>query len=125
MIEADFDGNGIKDRAQIAIRKSDQARGVIVTTKGRVHLLLILSEGDEIRADHSDLKDNGLGFAKPGRWDTVCGNAFREFQEESCEDYPKSVRLRNPGILVVSNTYALLYFWDRKKEKFDVVSLRN
>ncbi|MBJ6128038.1 hypothetical protein [Microvirga splendida] len=108
-IEADFDGNGRKDKALIAINKFDGARGLIVLVHGRVHVI----SPDGVEAS------DGLGLAERGSWDTVCGNAFREFHD--CTDYPSRVMLKNPGILWIGNGRTSLYFWSRKTKSFDVV----
>ncbi len=111
-IEADFDGDGRKDRALIAVRRSDGARGLVVAMKGRVRV--IEPEGVE--------PQDGLRLAEPGSWDTICGNAFREFHQEPCDEgYPARVDLRNPGILRISNGATILYFWDRTTGRFDSV----
>jgi hypothetical protein len=109
MIEADFDGDGKKDKALIAIRISDGARGLIAVMNGHIH---------PINPDGVEPSD-GLRFAKPDRWDTVCGHAYREFHD--CTDYPSHVTLKNPGILWISVGRTVLYFWDRKTKRFDGV----
>ena len=114
MIEGDFDGDGTKDKAMIAIRRSDQVRGLIVSLKGRIHVV----EAENVEAN------DGLGLAEPGRWDTVCGNAFREFHQTECRaGYPAQVRLRNPGFLHIGQGHTVLYFWNPRKKLFDAASM--
>jgi hypothetical protein len=122
MIEADFDGDGRKDRALIAVRRADQVRDLIADMGDRIHVL-VRSEEKSAGVGPED----GLGLAKPGRWETVCGNAFRDLQGGLCgsEKYPRAVTLKNPGLLHISPGEAILYFWDRKKKTFDAVALRN
>lgn len=111
MIEGDFDGDGTKDKALIAIRKSDGVFGLIAILKSRIHVL------DTDLVEPSD----GLGYAKPGTWKTICGIANRASDDESCKEYPSRVTLKNPGILWIGNGRTLLYFWDKKTRRFDVV----
>jgi hypothetical protein len=108
-IEADFDGDGRKDKALIAINQSDGVRGLIAVINGRIHVI----SPDGVEAS------DGLGLAESGSWDTVCGNAFREFHD--CRDYPSRVTLKNPGILRISDGRTTLYFWSRKTRSFDAV----
>jgi hypothetical protein len=121
-IEADFNGDGRTDRALIAVRKSDGVRDLIVDTGDRIHVLVRSEPGRE-----SVEPEDGLGPAKPGRWETICGNAFRELQGGLCEteNYPRTVTLKNPGILHVSPGQAILYYWDRRKKAFASVGLGN
>jgi hypothetical protein len=122
MIKADFNGDGRIDTALIAVRKSDQSRDLIVKMDDRIHVL-VRSEVSGVSIGAED----GLGLAKPGHWDTICGNAFRELQGELCESekYPKAVILRNPGLLRISSGEAVLYFWNGKKKAFESLILRN
>lgn len=112
-IEGDFDGDGKKDRAEIMVRTKDMARGLLVSMKGASK---VVATGDGV----SD--QDGLGLAEPGPWDTVCGNAFREFHQKACEDgYPSRLTLKNPGILLIGNGRTMLYFWNPKKKAFGAV----
>jgi hypothetical protein len=122
MIEADFNGDGRKDKALIAIRKADQVHDLIVDLGDQTHVLVRSEEGGEGIAPGAS-----LGHAKPGRWETICGNAFRDLQGGLCESekYPRAVRLEHPGIICIADGETLLYFWDRKKKTFDAVALRN
>ncbi|HZH51445.1 MAG TPA: hypothetical protein VEZ16_06130 [Microvirga sp.] len=114
MIEADFDGDKIEDGALIAIRKSDGARGLIVVMKDRVHV---------IDTEHIGPKD-GLGLAPPGSWDTVCGNAFREFHREACNSgYPARIKLKTPGILLIGNGSTVLHFWNPRTKRFNQATI--
>ena len=109
MIEADFDGDGRKDKALIAIRKIDGARGLIAVLNGRVHV--ISPDGME--------PSDGLGLAKRGISNTDCVSPIREFHDFT--HYPSRVMLKNPGILWIGNGRTSLHFWDRKKKQFDTV----
>ncbi|WP_230531691.1 hypothetical protein [Microvirga roseola] len=109
MVEADFDGDGTTDKGLIAVRQSDGARGLIAVLKGKVHVI------DPDGIEPSD----GLGLAEPGTWETVCGNAFREFHQAACEEgYPARVTLKKPGILWIGNGQTVLYFWNEKAGRF-------
>lgn len=122
MIRADFDGDGRIDTALIAVRKADRTRDLIVKAGERIHVLVRSSESGV-----SVGPEDGLGLAKVGRWDTICGNAFRELQGGLCESgtYPRAVTLKNPGLLLIAPGETVLYFWDIKKRAFDSVALRN
>ncbi|MBM1171128.1 hypothetical protein [Microvirga arabica] len=112
MIEADFDGDGRQDRALVAVRRSNGARGLVVATRGKVQV---------IKPEDVEPQD-GLRLAAPGPWDTVCGNAFRAFHQGTCNDgYPSRVELRNPGILWIGNGRTVLYYWDGKTNRFSGV----
>jgi len=134
VVEADFDGDGTKDKVLIAIRKADGARRVIAVMGNRVNV---------IEPKGVDAPD-GLGLADSGSDDTICGNAFQQLHKEACDDYPAHmnfrycdgphaahVTLKRPGFLWIggrgfnlqgflemrSRVYAL-YVWDRKKGRF-------
>ncbi|MFC4175313.1 hypothetical protein ACFOYU_25140 [Microvirga sp. GCM10011540] len=121
-VEADFDGDGRKDKALIAARRADGIRDLIVRMGDRIHVLVRSEEGGA-----SVGAEDGLGLAEPGRWETICGNAFRDLQGGLCESeqYPEAVTLKHPGLLHISPGEAMLYFWNRKKKTFDAVGLRN
>ncbi|WP_201862558.1 hypothetical protein [Microvirga soli] len=110
MIEADFDGDGRKDKALIAVRKSDGVFGLIAILKGRIHVL----DTDLVEAS------DGLRYAEPRTWDTICGMPASA-NDASCDEYPSRVILKNPGILWIGNGRTSLYFWSRKTKSFDVV----
>ena len=115
VIEGDFDGDGTQDKALIAIRKADGVRDLIVLIRtNRIYPVMVGTV---------DPRD-GMRLAEPGPWDTICGNAFREFHEKMCASgYPKQIKLKNPGILVVSNGQTSLFFWNSKKRLFDAYIL--
>lgn len=115
MIEGDFDGDGIQDKALIAIRKADGARDLIALIKtNKVYPLMVGT------VDSHD----GLRLAESGLWDTICGNAFREFHQKMCANgYPRQINLKNPGILVVSDGQTSLFFWQPQKKRFDAYIL--
>ncbi|WP_046867067.1 hypothetical protein [Microvirga massiliensis] len=105
VIEGDFNGDGILDRAMIAIRTTDQVRGLIAVIDSHIHVIA----GDPGAVGDRD----GLGIAPPGRWDPVCGNALREFHE--CDGrQPTTIDLTTSGILLIGEGETVLYFWDKK-----------
>jgi hypothetical protein len=105
MIEGDFNGDSIVDRAMIAIRTTDQVRGLIAIINDHVHVVA----GDPGAVGDRD----GLGIAPLGRWNPVCGNALREFHE--CDaGQPTTIDLTTSGILLISEGATVLYFWDQK-----------
>jgi hypothetical protein len=110
IVEADFDGDGRKDKALIAVRKSDGIFGLIAILRGRIHVL----DTDLVEAS------DGLRYAESGTWDTICGMPDRA-NDASCDEYPSRVTLKNPGILWIGNGRTSLYFWSRKTKNFDVV----
>jgi hypothetical protein len=112
MIEADFDGDRAKDKALIAVRTTDGARGLIVALKSRLHVLVLSGENkDGTEADKSPLLDAGIRVAKPGPWRPNCF--------EDCSDNPpKTVVLKNPGILFYDDASTMLYRWDAKNKQF-------
>jgi hypothetical protein len=122
MIEADFNGDGRKDKALIAVRKADQVHDLIVDLGDRIHVLVRSEAGGEGVAPGA-----GVRLAESGRWETICGNAFRDLQGGMCEseNYPRAVSLKRPGIISISDGATLLYYWDRKKKTFASVVLRN
>src|SRR5215217_4752638 len=84
VVEADFDGDGTKDKVLIAIRKADGARRVIAVMGNRVHVI------EPLGVDAPD----GLGLADSGSDDTICGNAFQQLHKEACDDYPAHMHFR-------------------------------
>jgi hypothetical protein len=104
-IEGDFNGDGILDRAMIAIRTTNQVRGLVAVIDGHIHVIA----GDPGAVGDRD----GLGITPPGRWNSVCGNALREFHE--CEaSQPTTIDLMNPGILLIREGSSVLYYWGDK-----------
>lgn len=122
MIEADFDGDGRKDKALIAVRKADGMHNLIVDLGTQVQAL-IQSDQRGMSVD----PQAGLGLAKPGRWETICGNALRKLQGGLCEAerYPAAVTLKRPGILYIENGLTQLYYWDPRRKAFETVILVN
>jgi hypothetical protein len=125
VIEADFDGNGTKDKVSIAIRKADGARGVIALIGKRLQVVEIEKATD------------ALGLADPTSHDTICGKALRELHEEACNDYPARVTLKycngyhparvtlkHPGFLRIGMRRRMfdLVVWDPNKRRFVVPS---
>jgi len=105
MIKADFDGDRRIDTALIAVREGDQTRDLIIKMNDQIHVLVRSSESGVTVGP-----EDGLRLAKATRWDTICGNAFRELQGGLCESekYPKAVTLRNPGLLRISSGETVL-----------------
>ncbi len=113
-IEADFDGDGAKDRAAILVRLADGARGVVVALKNRVVVLAFSgSDRSGIDPDAEDLTlaTGGLGVAKPGLW---APNCF----DDDCKAARRSVRLKSTGLIVIDETITLLYYWNPKTGRF-------
>jgi hypothetical protein len=113
LIEADFDGNGKKDKALIAIRKADKARGLIVVLNGQLQVLALFRERVPwLDDDESGLRDTGLQIAEPGSWQPNC-------YDDVCFKHPPKKRiLKNPGILLLEDLTTMLYFWDPKTKSF-------
>ena len=109
VIEGDFNGDGIVDRAMIAIRTTDQVRGLIAIINDHVHVIV----GDPGAVGDRD----GLGIAPPGRWNPVCGNALREFHECDARQ-PTAIDLTITGILFIRENATVLYYWDEKSAGF-------
>jgi len=113
MIEADFDGDGKKDKALIAIRRTDDALGLIVLLRNRPQII-VLSEykrsGQDV--DQSGLPHSGLRIAEPGAWQPNC-------YDDACFKRPPRKRvLKNPGILYYDGPNTVLYFWEPKTRSF-------
>ncbi len=114
LIEGDFNGDGTGDKVLIAIRKADGARHLIAVTQNPNH---------PVERGTAE-PDDGLRLAEPGPWDTICGNAFREFHADLCASgYPKQIRLKNPGVLLVGSGQTSLFYWEAKKKRLDTVVL--
>ncbi|HEX2136888.1 MAG TPA: hypothetical protein VHG30_13445, partial [Microvirga sp.] len=115
-IEADFDGDGVKDRAEILVRRSDQARALVATVRGKTYLLTISNPPPfEENLHLLDLKDGvNLQTAKPGRWSPNCF--------DDCDSRrTKPTRLKNPGIILGADTITLLFYWDAKTRRFSLL----
>ena len=114
LIEGDFNGDGKSDKVLIAIRKADGARQLIAVTR---------NPNNPVELGAAE-PDDGLRLAEPGPWDTICGNAFREFHADLCASgYPRQIRLKNPGVLLVGSGQTSLFYWEAKKKRFDTVVL--
>jgi hypothetical protein len=113
MIEADFDGDGRKDKALLAVRKTDDVLGLIVLLKARSQVF-VLSEYNRSGLDvaRSGLPDAGLRIAEPGAWEPNC------YDKECFKDRPKKRILKNPGILYYAGPNTVLYFWESKTRSF-------
>ena len=112
-IEADFDGDGRRDQALIAVRTSDGARGLIVALKSRLHVLVLSGENRAgIDADKSALLEAGLQVVKPGSWQPNC------FDDECSRNPPRRIRLKYSGILLYDEGSTVLYYWDAKAKRF-------
>jgi len=111
-IEADFDGDKAKDKALIAVRTTDGARGLVVFLKSGLHVLVLSGENrDGTDADKSPLLEAGIRVAKPGPWRPNCF-------EDCVAHPPRTFALRNPGILFYDDGSTMLYWWDAKKKRF-------
>lgn len=113
-IEADFNSDGVKDQAMIAIRRTDQVRGLIAVVKGQVHVLVVEPK--------TITEYDGLGVAQPGEWNPICGNALRAFHQCG-PDNPRKLRLKNPGILLIGDGTTVLYYWNEKSKRFQGVMM--
>ena len=110
-IEADFDGK--KDKALIAIRKTDNACGLIVSLKGQLQILVLSADnGNGLNSDQNRLLDTGLSIAEPGSWEPNC------YDDECFKHPPKKRILRNPGILFYDGPNTILYFWEPRTKRF-------
>jgi hypothetical protein len=113
MIEADFDGDGRKDKALIAIRKPDDVLGLIVLLKSHPQIF-VLSEHNRsgLDVDQSGLPHSGLSVAEPGAWQPNC------YDDECFKRPPKKRILKNPGILFYDGPNTVLYFWEPRTKSF-------
>jgi hypothetical protein len=113
MIQADFNGDGKKDKALIAIRETDGARGLIVALAGRSQILVLSEEnGSGADSDQSGLLNKGLSIAEPGSWQANC------YDDECFKHPPRTRILKNPGILFYDGPNTVLYFWDPNSKRF-------
>ena len=111
-IEADFDGDRTKDKALIAVRSTDGARGLVVSLKAGLHVLVLSGENrDGTDADKSPLLEAGIRVAKPGPWRPNCF-------EDCSNNPPKTAVLKAPGILFYDDASTMLYWWDAKRKRF-------
>lgn len=113
-IKADFNGDGIEDLAMIAVRRTDQVRGLIAIVKGKVHVIV---EEPKVIAEY-----DGLGLAQPGEWHPICGNALRVFHRCGPDNLRK-LRLKSPAILLIGDGVTVLYYWSERTKHFREVTM--
>jgi len=112
-IEADFNGDGIKDQAWILINTSNKTFGVFVflgTGNGSYKMLML----DEHKRETKKLF-MGISLLEPGQHKTACGKGYWECKEDESE----ILKIKNPGI----NYFAFenansVYYWNSCKNEF-------
>jgi len=112
-IEADFNGDGIKDHAWILINISKKTFGVFVflRTGNNSYKMMIL---DEHKRETEKLF-MGISLLEPGQYKTACGKGYWE-----CKDDEFNIlKLKTPGI----NYFAFesansVFYWSSRKNEF-------
>jgi hypothetical protein len=112
-IEADFNGDNIKDHAWILINSSKKTFGVFVflgVGNGSYKMMML----DEHKRETEKLF-MGISLLEPGQYKTACGKGYWECKEDETE----ILKLKNPGI----NYFAFesansVFYWDSRKNEF-------
>lgn len=111
-IEADFNGDGIKDLAWILINASKNSFGVFVFlgTGDRGYKTMII---DEHKRETEKLF-MGISLLEPGQYKTACGKGHWECKN----DESSTLDLKTPGINYFNfeSANSVLYWSSRKKE---------
>lgn len=113
MVEADFNGDGIADRAYLVKSTRHAGDGLLVELSVSDHHEWIVL--DENTAENAYL---GIVVATPETYSTLCGK-----RPGRCEaDEPASITLTMPGIRYFTfEGAASLIYWNRGKSSFDRV----
>lgn len=112
-IEADFNGDGIKDHAWILINTSKKAFGVFVflgAENGSYKMMML----DEHKRETEKIF-MGISLLEPGQYKTACGKGYWECKDDETE----ILKLNTPGI----NFFAFesansVFYWNSHKNEF-------
>lgn len=112
-IEADFNGDGIKDHAWILVNTSKKTFGVFVFlgTGNRSYKMIII---DEHKRETEKLS-MGISLLEPGQYKTACGKGCWECKN----DEPEVLKLITPGINYFEFESAnSVFYWNSRKNEF-------
>ena len=114
--EADFNGDGIQDKAYLLKSTRYNGQGLLVRMSLKENFKWIVL--DEIKREKGIQKvgiDMGIDIVKPQRIRTACGKGYWECSE----DEKPEITLKNPGIAYFHFEGAgSVFYWSQNKEKF-------
>jgi len=112
-INADFNGDGLIDKAMLLVEKKGH----------KMALFAFVSQSKSFKEYRLAVEDNvkwldvmGIDVVKKGKYKTVCGKGYFE-----CEpSYPNEINLKYEGINYFRESSATVYFyWNDKTMQFD------
>lgn len=111
-IAADFNGDMIKDKSMLLVRKNGTG----------VALFAFVSQKDGSMKEYlleklsgQDIQTMGVSVAKPGKYKTACGKGYFDCQEGE----PEEIILRYPAIDYFKEEGANSFFyWDENRARF-------
>lgn len=112
-IVADFNGDGVPDRAMLLVRIKDSALGLFafVSVEGKTLKSYLLDEA----TDKDRLEVMGIAVAKPGKYATACGKGYFDCRAPE----PDSITLEHPAVDYFKEEGANSFFyWDKASKGF-------
>ena len=119
---ADVDGDGVRDRVALFVRKADRRLGLFVML-GAERTWTHVDAADPSTASVLDnpalVGVAGVEIAKPGRYATLCARGG------DCDAAaPTEVMLKCPGIILSKReSWSVLFYWDSAARHFVSVPL--
>ena len=111
-VEADFNGDGVRDDAWILLRSTGVGWRVVarVSQKGAAARTCDLVEPD----GDASAQYHGIALVKPGRYETACGKGY--FECETGE--PEVLDLKRPAIEFFKyESASSIFFWESKAKR--------
>jgi hypothetical protein len=112
-IEADFNGDGVPDRAMLLVRDKDSTLGLFafVSQASNVFKTYILDEAiEKVRLDVM-----GITVSKPGKYTTACGKGYLDCREGEPEIIALQIAAVNYFKEGSANSF---FYWDKVGRNF-------
>lgn len=112
-VKADFNGDGVRDKANILIRSADKKIGVLVflSQKNGNYRTFILDE-----MHFSYIEEVGIAVVTPGRYVTWCGMGAMDCR---LVGEPEEINLQYNSIkLFFEGKGSKYFYWDKSKDVF-------
>lgn len=109
-LNADFDGDGKTDTANLLINDKENRIGLFVTMASMKNPPVLLEA-----TDIKEIRNMGIKTVKPGQYKTACGKGYWKCKK----DEPEILKLKQPAIDFFTYEGANSYFvWDKKDKAF-------
>ena len=102
LVEADFDGNGVQDKA------------FYVPHDGTYRLVVYMNGGEKIFeiSGITDLDNSGIRIVAPGVYRNSCGPGRHHHGQKRCQGRTGEIVLRNPAILHLRyEAFSNIHYW--------------